>query len=271
MSDYADLHIHTHFSDSTSSPDEVIEQAHAAGLDCISITDHDTIDGIKPTMISATKYNIEVITGVELSSEIQGKDVHVLGYCFDLQDESFVERLTYMQNFRMVRMEKMIKKLQELGINNITMEEVCALAESKSVGRPHLAQLLVEKGWVSSFKRAFNEFLADDAPAHVGKFKQSPFEAIEMIKAAGGKAVLAHPMLTDVDEIIPQMVDAGLAGLEVHYPHTPKEIFNHYVGLAKKHNLLITGGSDAHGDAKKHTYVGKMKIPYALVEALKNA
>ncbi len=269
MNKTADLHIHTHFSDSTSSPQEVIEDAYKNDLNCIAIADHDTVDGIQPTIEAAKKYDIEVIPAIELSSEINGKDVHILGYLFDYKSPFLLKQLTQMQSTRFERMKEMIAKLKTLGVDNINIEEVCALAKSDAVGRPHLAAILLKKGWISNFKEAFNKYLADDAPAFAPKFKQTPQEAIQLIKEAGGVAVLAHPMLTCVDELIPSFVAAGLGGIEVLYPNTSPNVIDFYAGLAKKHNITITGGSDAHGSAKKHTYVGKIKIPYDLVEKLK--
>ena len=271
MTRLADLHIHTHFSDSTSSPQEVIEQAHTNGISCIAITDHDTVDGVQPTIEEAKRHSIEVISGIELSSEINGKDVHVLGYLFDCKDKEFADKVKIIQGVRIERMREMIEKLKVLNIDNITLEEVCNLAESDSVGRPHLATKLVEKGWVNNIQTAFNKYLADEAPAFVSKFKQTPSEAIAMIRKAGGIAVLAHPMLTKVDELIPSFVKAGLGGIEAYYPNTTDTVKNFYEGLAKKHGLAVTGGSDAHGDAKKYTYIGKKTIPYELVEQLKSA
>ncbi len=271
MTRLADLHIHTHFSDSTSSPQEVIQQAYENGLSCIGIADHDTVDGIDPVSESAKQYDIEVIPAIELSSEVNGKDVHILGYLFDYKNEEFLERIKRMQGARITRMHKMVEKLKGLGIDNITAQEANDLVRSDSVGRPHLATLLLEKGWVKTNKMAFDKYLADDAPAFVPKFKQTPCEAIEMIRKAGGVAVLAHPMLTRVDELIPSFVEAGLGGLEVYYPCNSDNVTRFYEDLVKKHKLVATGGSDAHGDVKKHTYVGKVKIPYDLIEKLKNA
>jgi len=251
MTRLADLHIHTHFSDSTSSPQEVVELANTNSLSCIAITDHDTFDGIQPTMDEAQKYDIEVISGIELSSEINGKDVHILGYLFDFKDREFADQVKHMQRVRVERMQEMIEKLKALNIDNITLEEVCGLAESDAVGRPHLAAKLVEKGWVNNIQMAFNKYLADGAPAFVPKFKQTPNEAIALIQKAGGIAVLAHPMLTKVDELIPGFVKAGLGGIEAYYPNTTDTVMNFYEGLAIKHGLAVTGGSDAHGDAKK--------------------
>ena len=271
MPDFADLHIHTNFSDSTSSPQEVVEQARDNGLKCISITDHDTIDGIDPTIAAALNYDIEVISGIELSSEMNHKDVHILGYLMDYKNPEFVNRINCIQNARIGRMQEMIGKLKAIGIENITLEEVCELAKSKSVGRPHLATVLIEKGLVANNQMAFDRYLADGAPAYVPKFKQTPYEAIELIRKFGGIAVLAHPMLTKVDELISSFVEAGLGGIEVHYPNTSEVVKKFYERLANKYGLVVTGGSDAHGNVKKHTYVGKVKMPYALVENLRNS
>ncbi len=153
--------------------------------------------------------------------------------------------------------------------DNITFEEVSRLAQSKSVGRPHLAAVLKEKGWVNTIQAAFNKYLADGAPAHVPKFRQTPAQAIDLVHRAGGVAVLAHPMLTNVDELIPGFVEAGLDGLEAQYPNKSETVIQFYEELAKKYGLIVTGGSDAHGDAKKHTFVGKKTISYDLVEKLK--
>ena len=271
MSRLADLHTHTYYSDSTLSPQELIEQAHQNGLSCLAVTDHDTVEGIAPSMEAARKYGIEIITGIELSSEIHGKEVHILGYLFNREHEFLTDQLNRMQDVRIERMKTMIEKLRGLGIKNIELEEVCALTKTKSVGRPHLATILKEKGAVSDYTQAFEKFLAEGRPAYVSKFKQTPYEAIALIRQAGGLAVLAHPMLTGIDELIPSLVKAGMKGLEVYYPNVPENVIYFYEGLAKKHHLLMTGGSDAHGDIKKNTRIGRIKIPYALVEQLKEA
>jgi len=269
MSQFADLHIHTYFSDSTSSPEEVVEHAKEQGLSAIAITDHDIVDGIVPAMEAAKKYDIEVIPGVELSSEINGRDVHVLGYFIDYTDTHLVKILKSMQGTRVERMKKMIEKLKSFGIEGIELEEVCALTNADAVGRPHLAAIMIKKGVVKNTREAFDQYLANEAPAYVSKYDQTPFDAIALIKKSGGVAVLAHPMVTGVDELIPQMVKAGLGGIEVYYPNNTNSVTAFYEKIAKKHDLAMTGGSDAHGDAKKHTFVGKLKIPYALVEKLK--
>ena len=271
MTRLADLHIHTNYSDSTQTPEEVILDARQQGLACIAITDHDTIDGVAPAMKAAKPFAIEVLPGIELSSEAAGRDIHILGYLFEYNNESFVKKIKYMQDVRVERMREMIDKLKGLGIDNIALEEVRERAQSGSVGRPHLAALMQEKGWTTSIKKAFDDYLADDAPAYVPKFKQSPYEAIALIKNTGGVPVLAHPMLTGVDELIPGLVEAGLLGLEVFYPNSTEQTTRFYSALAKKHNLIATGGSDAHGTVKKYTSIGRVKVPYSIVEQLKAA
>ena len=271
MEKRADLHIHTHFSDSTSSPEEVVEEAHQQNLSCIAITDHDVLEGILPAQEAAKKYALEVLPGIELSTEYNGKDIHMLGYMFDTAHPDLREHIRVSQNARVERMGKMIAKLDALGHPGIQLEEVCALTNSDAVGRPHLAQVMVEKGIVSSLKEAFDKYIAEGAPACVPKFKITPFDAIKLIRAAGGVAVLAHPYITKVDELIPQMVEAGLGGIEVFYPRTVEAERQHYLNLVKKHGLVATGGSDAHGSAKKHTWVGNIQIPYTYVKQLKAA
>ncbi|MBI5150872.1 MAG: PHP domain-containing protein [Candidatus Omnitrophica bacterium] len=271
MTKPADLHIHTHYSDGTMSPQEVVQEAARVGLGCIAITDHDTVDGIGPAIEAARSLDVEIIPGIELSTEINGKDIHMLGYLFDWQDAALKAQLSKIQDARVERMKEMIQKLKGLGIGGITLEEVTALAMSKAVGRPHLATVLVQKKIVSNAREAFDKFLAEGAPAYAPKFRQTPQEAIRLIKDLGGVAVLAHPMLTHVDELIPGLVREGLGGLEVYYPNCSQSATDFYKGLAQKYHLAPTGGSDTHGEARKHTFIGKARIPYDLVEKLKQA
>jgi len=251
------------------SPQEVVEGTRAAGLNCISITDHDTFEGVLPTQLAAKEFDIEVIAGIEFSSEWEGKDIHILGYCMDLDSEALREPIKKMQKGRRMRIEQMIEKLKAQGINNIVPQEVFDLTQSDSVGRMHLATILKQKGWVSSIQQAFVKYIGEGCIAYVPKFKQTPQEIIALIRKARGVAVMAHPMLTLKDELIPGFVDAGLRGLEVYYPNCSQNIIQFYENIAKKHNLILTGGSDAHGKAKNNTSIGKMKISYELVERLK--
>lgn len=270
MSRFADLHIHTHFSDGTLSPQEVVEQALRAGLSCISITDHDSVTGVGPAQLAVRDFDLEVIAGIELSSESEGKDIHILGYFVDCLNETFRSELIKIQDTRVERIKKMIFKLKEQGVNNIDFDEVVSLSECRgSLGRPHLALVLKQKGWVATTAEAFKKYLDEDCPAYVKKYKLSPAEAIKLIQKAGGIAVLAHPMITNRDELIPGLVAAGLQGIEVYYPNYSEETVRYYEGIAQKYQLVKTGGSDGHGKAKASTYIGKIKVPYLVVEQLK--
>jgi len=265
----ADLHIHTHYSDSTDSPQEVIRQAKEEQLICIAVTDHDTFEGVGPVQQQGKVFSIEVIPGVELSTEINQKEIHILGYFMELSDSPLAQELQKFQKARVERLKIMIERLRKEGIDNITVEEVCELTKSRAVGRPHLAHVLVKKGWVKSVPEAFAKYLKEGAVAYVKKYKISPREAIGLIHRSQGAAVLAHPMLINRDELIPQMVEEGLDGIEVYYPNCPESVTKYYEGLAQKHELILTGGSDAHGRRKEYTHVGKKTIDYERVELLK--
>ncbi len=269
MTRSADLHIHTYYSDSTYTPEEVLQHAVAAGLDGIAVTDHDTVEGIQPVRELALQTNVEIISGVELSSEEENRDIHILGYFIDCQNSALLSALRHFQDVRIERIHLMLKRLASLGIHDITFEEVDAQTKADVVGRLHLAQLLIRKGWAADHREAFAKYLGEGAPAYVKKSRLKVQDAIDLIHQAGGLAVLAHPMVTNVDHLIPRFVREGLDGLEVYYPHTYETITQYYERKADKHGLLKTGGSDAHGRHKNHTYIGKLKIPYSLVEQMK--
>lgn len=266
---FADLHIHTHYSDSSLSPAEVVDEALRNGLSCIGITDHDTLEGVIPVKKAAAATSLEVIDGIELSSEVHDQEVHILGYLFDSHTDLFKAQLTRMQQVRVERMKLMIQKLEKAGVQGITLEEVSELTRSDTVGRMHLALVLQRKGWVKTPQDAFKKYLAEGVCAYVKKFEQTPQEAIRLIRESGGVAVLAHPMITQCDEIIANLVRSGLQGIEAFYPNCSPAVIEYYVGLAKKYHLVLTGGSDAHGAGKLNTFIGKMKVPYRFIEELK--
>jgi predicted metal-dependent phosphoesterase TrpH len=267
----ADLHIHTYFSDSTSSPQEVVDDALKCGLSCIAITDHDIVEGVAPTIEAALPHSLEIVSGIELSSELENCDIHILGYFVDFQKGPLLDKIEVFLDARVERMKQMIMNLKNVGVNNIEFEEVCALTKSRAVGRAHLAMMLQQKGWVSNFKSAFEKYLGPGCPGYAPKYKQTPFEAIELIRSSGGVAVMAHPMLTQKDELIPRFAAAGLKGLEVYYPNCMPTITQFYERIALKNGLIATGGSDAHGKAKSYTYIGKQSVPYHVVEQLRAA
>jgi predicted metal-dependent phosphoesterase TrpH len=271
MNGLADLHIHTYYSDSASSPQEVVDDALFAKLSCISITDHDIVEGVAPTIEAAKPHALEVIPGIELSSEYENCDIHILGYFIDHEKGPLLEKIDIFLNARMERMKQMIMNLKGVGVNNIEFEEVCALTHSRAVGRAHLAFLLLQKGWVNNIKTAFEKYIGPGKPGYAPKHRQTPFEAIELIRSSGGVAVMAHPMLTQKDELIPRFTAAGLKGLEVYYPNCMDSVTQFYERIAKKNGLIATGGSDAHGKIKPYTYVGKRTVPLDVVEELRRA
>lgn len=266
---YADLHLHTVFSDGTSLPAELIEEARKEGVSCISIVDHDTVLGIDPALEYAHGKDIEVIPGIELTAEYNDQEIHILGYLVDYKDRSFVKKLEILKENRIARIYKITDKLKGIGLN-LAADKVFALANHGTVGRMHVALAMVNEGLVSSAAEAFSRFIGDKSPAYVCGFRFSPAEAIGLIRKVGGAAVLAHPYSVK-DEVTTQLIEFGLDGLEVYYPEHSQSTINFYLNIAQKHNLLITGGSDYHGRAKPEVRIGAAKIPYFLVENLKQA
>ncbi|MEW6101059.1 MAG: PHP domain-containing protein [Candidatus Omnitrophota bacterium] len=267
---FADLHLHTIFSDGTHTPGELIKEAMAAGISCIAISDHDTIDGVCSLTAGGMKEGIEVLPALELSCEHEGREVHILGYLVDCEKHKLREKLNYLKENRIKRVYSITDKLKALGIP-LDPEKVFQLAKYGTVGRLHIARAMVSEGFVNSTFEAFQKYLGDDCPAFVLGFKFSVQEAIKLIKESGGIPVLAHPYTMDNDELILKFIKYGLMGLEVYYPEHNSLKRELYLGLAEKYNLLVTGGSDYHGSAKPLVKVGSVKIPYELVENLKNA
>lgn len=265
---YADLHIHTNKSDSTFSPEEVVRNAAKCGLSAISITDHDSVEAIPLVEKYAMEYNIEIVPGVELSSDADGEEVHILGYYIDFKKKWFLEKLEFLRHTRTKRAQQMISKLNELGIS-ITMEDVLSISGEGAVGRMHIARALLEKKYIFSISEAFQKYIGKGKYAYVKKYRITPREAIDMIGKLGGISVLAHPQIMNQDALIPQMIKQGLGGIEVyHSDHTPQGE-ERYLEIAKRYNLVITGGSDCHGIGKGKVLMGTVKIPYELVKKLK--
>lgn len=269
MNHFADLHMHTVFSDGSASPEAVVEESCHAGLSCISITDHDTMAAVKAAQVAGVEWGIEIVVGIELSTQVQGKDIHMLGYFMDPDNALLVQKLEEFRSTRFARIEAMIENLKKQGVDNLSFEDIKVEAQSDALGRPHLAAALVKHGWANSLWQAFDKYIGDQCQAYVPKHQQSPKEAIALIRQAGGVAVMAHPMVTKCDELIAGFVDQGLGGIEVYYPNCPDATVFYYEGLARKYKLAMTGGSDAHGKNKTNTWIGKRRIPCELVEQLR--
>jgi len=253
------LHLHTNKSDGAFTPKDLVYFLYTKGIKVISITDHDSVEGIEEGLREARILGIELIPGIELSAEYKGEEVHVLGYYIDTKSE-FLQN--YLKKFREARKErflKMLEKLKKLGIElEVDLER---FDSEKSIGRPHLAQELVKGGFVSSVEEAFQKYLGDNGPAYVKKFKIEVSEAIEIIHKSGGIAVLAHPgLLNRFEEVIDLSVLSGIDGIEVFHPKNPQYMEDRLREIAFKNNLMITGGTDFHGTLEEPGYLDDFKI-----------
>jgi predicted metal-dependent phosphoesterase TrpH len=251
----ADLHSHTIASDGTFTVQQSIARAKQNGLAALGITDHDTVAALPEALEEGARQGIEIVPGIEISSVENGKDVHVLGYYIDIKDETFLSRLVDLRDVRARRNRMIIERLNELGIE-ITIEEVESRKKEKAgnVGRPHIAEVLIEKGIVSSMDEAFANYLGSSGAAYVNPPRISPEEAIDLIQAAGGVAVLAHPGLYKNPEMVKRLIQHGLQGIEVYHPDNDEEDIALYGALADEHGLVKTAGSDFHGMRNGHVF-----------------
>ena len=267
---YADLHVHTFYSDSTFSPDEVISCANGKGLDAIAICDHDCVDGIEPCMESAKNkaIDIEVVPGIELTSEKDDTEIHMLGYFLDWRNPEFLAKLKKIQDERVDRVFKMAEKLQSSGID-IDPEEVLNMSGRGSVGRLHVARAMLKTKKVKTFEEAFSKYIGFMKPCYVRHAHMTPREAIGLIRSVNGVAVLAHPSTVVRDDFIPEFVEDGQKGIEVYHIDHTKIISRHYEDVARRYGLIATGGSDCHGLGKHKVLMGSVRVPYTVVEELK--
>lgn len=267
---FADLHLHTNFSDGTYTPEELASQAGKHKLAAIALTDHDTVEGCKRAADACKALEIEFIAGTELTAEQDDTEIHILGYFLDTANEKLLSQIAKFQAVRRNRILEMVAKLNALNVP-LRADDVFAIANCRSPGRPHVARALVKAGLCSSLDEAFERFLKKHRPAFVPKAKISARVAIDLIHQAGGLAVMAHPGLNRTDEVIPDLVEAGLDGIECFHTKHSTAISEHYLEIADKYHLLVTGGSDCHGMSKGKPLIGTVRLPYQHVEKLKAA
>ncbi|NLG27580.1 MAG: PHP domain-containing protein [Chloroflexi bacterium] len=266
MREYADLHIHTTTSDGLHTPSDVVAMACKIGLRVIAITDHDAVEGVAEARAAAAGTGLQVIAGVEISASIDETECHVLGYFVDDDDAVLREQLARFRTARVDRVERMLGRLSELGMT-LGFDHVQEIAGDGSIGRPHIARAMVEAGYVQDPKQAFERYLSRGRPAYVPRLKVTPVQALQMIRAAGGLPVLAHPW--ELQAIVPSLVPAGLVGLEAYYAGYNAAGTALLVQLAERHGLLCTGGSDFHGLAlSPANALGACHLPASAVEAL---
>jgi predicted metal-dependent phosphoesterase TrpH len=277
MSKYeADLHTHTLASDGTEPPAVNVRLAKEAGLSALAITDHDTVSGLAEALIEGARLGIEIVPGVEISTIAGNQDIHVLGYYIDDKDLLFLERLASLRETRNRRNELMIERLQQLGYA-ITLDEVYkevedVKSEGDTIGRPHVAAVLLKKGYVASISEAFEELLGKNGKAYVNPPRINPATAIQWIHEAGGAAVLAHPGIYGDDPLVEAILQDGLDGIEVyHSDHTPEDEAK-YLAMAQRNQLLVTAGSDFHGERGGvvfHAPIGSRRVNITVLDELR--
>jgi len=265
---YADLHIHTNYSDSTFSPEEVIVAARDSGLSAVSITDHDTVNGIPDSIKYGEQYGIEVIPGIEMTVEKDEREVHILGYYIDWKSDTLLKKIKAIQESRVKRIYQMVELLKQEGID-IDPEEVINYAGRGTLGRLHLASVMQKKEKIATIKEAFNKYIGFSKSCYVPHMKFSPEEAIKLILASGGVPVLAHPAVTNNAPFIPEFTAIGLRGLEIYHSDHNKADQKRFLKIAEKHGLIATGGSDCHGMGKGRMLIGTVMMEYTVVEKLK--
>jgi hypothetical protein len=271
---YADLQLHSSASDGSDAPGDVIRRAHALGFGAVALTDHDTMGGIPEAQREANALGVELIPACEISTlDATERQIDILAYGVSLADRTFENTLRSLRDGRFARAWGMVQKLNEFGFP-VSFDRVVEIAGgTDNIGRPHVAKAMVELGIVPDIKSAFTEeFILDGGRCYVQRVKVSPEEAIDMIHAGGGVAVAAHPGRTRLtDDEIGILAARGLDGIEVFYPQHDVGQLAHFAALAHRHSLLITGGSDDHGDINEGRLIGTIKLPYEHVEALKLA
>jgi predicted metal-dependent phosphoesterase TrpH len=273
-----DLHTHTTASDGTLSPVELVAYAVSKGVRVLGVTDHDTTAGLAAAIQAGREHRVEIVPGVEINTDVPEDELHVLGYLINWHDTFFQGELSRLREGRMVRGAKIVQKLRALGLS-ITLDQVLRIAGPAAVGRPHVAAALVEKGYVSTPAEAFERYIGRHGPAYVERMKFTPAEAVRLIRQVGGVPVLAHPVIIgaaeaisdplDLEAMLPELVAAGLQGIECYYPGYPPEVTRDLLGLAVRYGLIATGGSDYHGPQRLDTELGEVEVPVGLVDQLK--
>lgn len=273
MIEHVDLHTHSTASDGLYEPSVLLQKAQAAGVQVLALTDHDTTEGIVPAAQTAKELGIEFIPGIEINTQSEDSEVHVLGYLLDYEQPEFQHILQVLRDARVRRGQRMVEKLNDQGIH-ISWERVREIAQG-TVARPHIAQALQEAGYIQSIPEAFEKYIGVHSPAYVPRYKLSPEDAIRLIASVRGLPVMAHPLTVPGIDILrkrlPGMCQEGLVGIEVYYgPYTAQDEQT-LKALAKEYNLIATGGTDYHGPGIHPTPLGGRYVPYEAVEQLKAA
>jgi hypothetical protein len=275
-----DLHVHTTASDGALAPAELVARAARLGVRILAITDHDSTEGVAEALAAGRAHDIEVISAVEINTDVPGAEVHVLGYFVDYTDPDFTAALARLRDGRVGRARLMAERLTEMGAA-VTFERILAIAGDGAVCRPHVAQALLEAGHVTSYEEAFVRYIGRNSPAYVERPKFTPTEACALIRRAGGVPVLAHPAgfdrfgaikpVVDLDAGLPALIAAGLMGIEVYYPGYDAITLEYLMGVARRFGLLVTGGSDFHVSRARDPDLGSVYVPLRVARRLREA
>lgn len=267
QSDFVDLHMHSVHSDGQLPVRSIIDFAATAGLRAIAITDHDAVEGIEEAMQLGREKGLEVISGIELSATIENRDIHILGYFFNHEDQFFLNRIRRFKDERYKRAEKMVRKLNAAGVQ-LQMDAVMEFAGHAAVGRPHIADAMVKHGLAESIEVVFRDYIGYGGIAYEDKFNITPEEAIRIIADAGGLSFLAHPSLNLKQKYLYQIIHSGIHGIETIHPNHSENSSSYYKRIVQQHGLLESGGSDCHG-RNGEINIGKYHVPYAVIDAMK--
>jgi hypothetical protein len=265
-----DLHVHSTASDGSLSPTELVALAEALCIPALSITDHDSVGGVIEALDVARCGPVTVIPGVELSAGVGDRGIHILGYYIDHMSAPLRDRLEQLRVTRLERAERIVYALSQDGFD-ITLDDVLAIADGGTIGRAHIAQLLVSTGRAPTVTDAFRTLLGSSAPYYVPKPVCAPAEVISWIADAGGVAVLAHPGLSGVDDLIAELVDVGIVGIEAYHGAHDAATRDHYARLADEYGLIVTGGSDFHGEHREGERMGSANVPESVTAQLASA
>ena len=260
--DFIDMHVHTTASDGQLSPTEVVDYALSKGLCGVAITDHDTIMGLEDAIAYGKLKGVIIIPGIELSTEFEDEEIHILGYQIDYSNKELLDILKILRDERSHRAIKIIDLLQGLNLD-VSFKEVQEIAQEGVIGRPHIAKLMVDKGYVETIHEAFDKYLNKGCPAYVPRYKLSPFEAVDLLKRAGGITVMAHPGLVQRLNLVDDLIKHGIDGIEAYHPDHDSEQNKKFQEMASRHHLLITAGSDFHHPPmalEKRSDLGDVKI-----------
>lgn len=268
MSGKVDLHIHTFHSDGFYSPVEIVSKAKERGLDTISITDHDNLAGIMEATEAGRNIGVEVIPGLEISTDVNDKEIHILAYFFEPDNKELERYLVFFREERLKRAIRMVGKLNSIGLS-ISIDDVLEKAKNRAVGRPHIAEVLFEKGFVSNFFEAFNKYIGNGGPAYEKKVHLSPQSAFKIINDAGGLSFIAHPGSMN-EALLKDLINAGVDGIEVIHPSHSPQLNRFYKGIVNEYFLLESGGSDFHGGKREdENNLGKYTVNYSIVDEMR--